>query len=184
MRLKVSVINSRDLKDINIQDVEFLDKYDEGLPKIYFKCDKKYEYLFRDQALIFHDKKGKELFRSSKPRMEFRYYESDFGPKPRQNKVKFSASSIEFEKFGLLSKSYLRKILRECCNAKVADPPKISAPERGTLQKWYEYLRFMDIVKSRKFKAVLYKYNRVFRYIYKQIRPKFITNKPISNAPT
>jgi len=184
MRLKVSVINSRDLKDINIQDIEFLDKYDEGLPKIYFKCDKKYEYLFRDQPLIFHDKKSRELFRSSKPSLEFRYYESDFGQKPRQNKVKFSASSIEFEKFGLLSKSYLRKILRKCCNAKVSDPPKVPAHERGTLQKWYEYLRFMDIVKSRKFKAVLYKYNRVFRYIYKQIHPKFLASQSISNAPT
>ena len=184
MRLKVSVINSRDLKDINIQYVEFLDKYDEGLPKIYFKCDKKYEYLFRDQALIFHDKKGRELFRSSKPRMEFRYYESDFGPKPKQNKVKFSASSIEFGKLGLLSKCYLRKILRKCCNAKVASPPKVTTHEIGTLQKWYEYLRFMDIVKSRKFKAVLYKYNQVFRYIYKQICPKFLVFQPNSTAPT
>jgi len=77
MRVKISVNDSQNLKNINIQDVEFLDKYDEGLPKIYFKIHKKYEYLFRNETVIFHDRKGRELFRSRELRLEFRYYESD-----------------------------------------------------------------------------------------------------------
>lgn len=185
MRIKISVNNSQNLKNINIQDVEFLDKYDEGLPKIYFKCPKKFEDSFIGKTVIFHDRKGRELFRSPGIRLEFRYYESDFGPNARQNKVEFSANFIEFENLGLLSKPYLRKILRKCCNAKVAAPPtKKSPPKMRDIKKWRENLRFMDIVKSKIFKAVLYRIMRTFRYICKQICPNFITIPTRSTAPT
>jgi len=181
MRVKISGVNLPNLKNINIQEVEFLDKYDEGLPKIYFKCHKRYEELFFGKLIIFHDSKGRELFRSSLIRAEFRYYESD----SRENKVKFSANAIELEELGLVSKPYLRKILRQCCNAKVASLPKKEEPPlRRDLKSWSANLRFMDIVKSRLRKAPIYKYKRIFRYICNKICPKLLITKQESNAPT
>ena len=37
MRIKVSVKDHQNLQNINIQDLELLDEFNEGLPKVYFK---------------------------------------------------------------------------------------------------------------------------------------------------
>ena len=180
MRVKVSIVNSLINKDINIQDVEFLSKYDDGLPQIYFKCDRKYEGVFRySNMAIFHDKNGKEFFRSSKFRLEFRYYESD----SKKNKVKFSVNALEFEELGLISKPYLRKILGKSCNAKVAEPYEEDPPRKFTKKEINRNRKYMDIIKSKLRKAPIYKYTRIFRYIYKQICRKFVALEIESCAP-
>jgi hypothetical protein len=181
MRIKISKLNDKYFKAINIKDVEFLDKNDEGLLVFYFKCHDRYEnYLLHGAPLRFQDSKGKELFRSCKLEIYFRYRESD----SRQNITKFEVKAIEFEKLGLVSKHYLRNILRQCCNAKVYVPPPKEPPLRGTLKDYYLHLRFMDIVKSRLRKAPIYKYERIFRYIFKQIHRLFVINTTDSTAPT
>ena len=37
MRVKISVKDHQNLQNINIQDLELLDEFNEGLPKAYFK---------------------------------------------------------------------------------------------------------------------------------------------------
>jgi len=192
MRIKISVIDSKDLDNINIQDVTFLNRCDGGLPKLYFNCHKKFEYLFKNKTVIFHDKNGREFFRSSQIKPVFRYYESDL----RLNKVEFSVNAIEFKRYGLLSKTYLRKILRGCCNAKVApleDPTETyDEPKKFSKKEIRRIVRSMYLQKSRTFKSKFYlsivdKFKRIMRIfapIYNQLCQKFIANKIDSTAPT
>jgi len=192
MRIKISVIDSKDLDNINIQDVTFLNRYDGGLPKIYFNCHKKFEYLFKNKTVVFHDKKGREFFRSSQIKPVFRYYESDL----RLNKVEFSVNAIEFKKYGLLSKTYLRKILRGCCNANVApiedSHETYDEPKKFSKEEVRRLVRSMYLQKSRTFKSIFYlliadKFKRIMRTFgttYNQSCQKFIANKINSTAPT
>ena len=181
MRIKISVKDHQNLQDINIQDLELLDEFNEGLPKVYFKCHKKYEKLFRAKDVIFHDKNGKEFFRSSDLKLEFRYYESDL----KLNKVKFSANAIELENLGLLSKTYLRKRLRKSCNAKLAILFSEKTTKVNEIKYWWlQGNRFIDPIRSRMKKCELYKNILIFRYIFKNICQKLITNTLESRAPT
>ena len=188
MRIKISIKGSRKLRNINIQNIEFNNKVEGGLPQIYFKCDRKFEYEFEKETLIFHDKHGKELFRSSKVMLDYRYYEDD---RFKQNKVKFVMSSIEFEQYGAVSKHYMSKILKKSCNAKVLEKPKprpLTPLEKIRLvfprAMGHGVQRFMDVVNAKRKYAKLYRYLKVFRYIFNAISPKILAYKITSTAPT
>ena len=188
MRIKVSVLGSRIIQNINIQNIEFNNKIEGGLPKIYFKCDRKFEYEFEKETLIFNDKHGKELFRSSNAKLDYRYYEEGrFG----KNKVKFVVDSIELEKLGAVSKHYMSKILKKSCNAKVLERPKprpLTPLERIRLvfpnAMGHGVQRFMDVANAKRKYAKIYRYSKIFRYIFNEIHPKFMAYKITSTAPT
>ena len=112
MRIKVSIKNSREHRNINVQSIELRNVCPGALPIIYFKCHRKYEEILDNEHLIFHNTKEKELFRSENVRLDFRHYEGDF----RENKVKFSAKLLKIEDLGYVSQHFMEKIVRQSCN--------------------------------------------------------------------
>ena len=123
MRIKLSIDNNYMYRNINIQNIEFKYKYGSNESVIYFKCHKKYEHVFNGVNVIFHDKNGKELFRSRRVRADFRYYE--FDKYMREDKVRFLVEDIEFEDLGYVSREYLIKIFKRSCNARIARETKV-----------------------------------------------------------
>jgi hypothetical protein len=184
MRIKVSIENSREYRHINIQSVEYREKTcKDPFPVIYFKCHSKYEHIFRNETVIFHDKNNKEMFRSKDVRLSYRYYESD----TREKKVKLQVQNIEFEDLGRLSAEYLMKVLKRSCNAKVIPMYKPPQKERITYQKGVG--RYMDVVFAQKGQCEYYKdykwTSRIYMLLYTQvIHPITIIYEIISRAPT
>ena len=189
MRIKVSILNNRNLRDINVQKIKLSNKFGENQPRIYFKCHKKYETLLKWGVLVFHDKKGKELFRSSNVRVDFRYYELD--PWNRQEKVRFVADLIEFEDMGPVSSHYLLKILKGACNSKLS---KISEKTNENNNN-DDYERIMKLLRKvgferirmkvlMKFMLIFPKYGLLIEHIFRQVFHKSIKNAMESRAPT
>lgn len=178
MRIKLFIPSH--FKRINIQNIE-ISYESRGLPRIYFKCNKKYEELLANELVIFSDNRGRELFRSRRLYLHFRYYESD----SREPKVKFEVRGIEVERFGLASKEYVTKILRRACNGIVIEPPPPLPFRKPRLSRYgIGVLRYFEKVIAFRYRPIMYRFLLKFRYIFKKIIGKFLTYSLESNAPT
>ena len=190
MRIKLSLKNSREFQNVNIQNVEistkYNDKYYTGLPKIFLEVHKDFEKHLWGKSVVFHDKFGKELFKCKNLRLNWRYYEM-YGS-ARKDKVQFVAENLEFENLGGISNYYLSKIIDKCCNVKHKKPPvKHASPdvdEAVRRKRYLDYLCFLYKVKRVRFRAILYQQLRVFRYVFKAIHTKLVTIRLESTAPT
>jgi hypothetical protein len=120
------------------------------------------------KPVIFHNKNGKELFRSENVRVNFRYYELD--RHLRQKKVEFVVDLIQFEDLGNVSAHYLCKVLKRACNGKIPKPPvKIEYVKKWPIwaNRWmrFENHRRFDVMRARIRKHLIY-------LIYTKIRTK------------
>ncbi len=179
MRIKISIANSKLYNNINIQNIVFKYKEKESSSMFYFKCNKKFENLFSKETIIFHNSRGKEIFRSSNVRLDYKYYEDD----TKEKKVRFLVADIEFENYGQVSNYYMLKVLKTACNAQtilIQKHVNHRAPKYGT-----GVMRYVEQIKNMKYKSIMYKkFIKKMRYIFIKIVEQIYKTVLQSTAPT
>ena len=179
MRIKLFIPSQ--FKQINIKNLEISCESSKGLPRVYFKCHKKFEHILANELIIFRDNHRRELFRSNRVFLDFRCYEGDL----HEPCVRFEVRNIEIEKFGLASKAFVTKILRRACNGIVIEPPPPPPFRKPKLSKYgIGVLRYFEKVIAFRRRAIMYRVLLKFRYVFKNIIANFLIYLMESKAPT
>ena len=152
-------------------------------PVISFRVDKKYELDLANYAVIFTDQKGKEVFRTSRLKLQYRYYEE--GEHGRKE-VKFETEPLEFEDYGEVAIPFARKVFKTISNKKKPAPPKPEPIKPST--SLYRYpvwlMRTMEKIMAERRQAQYARFIERKRFISKNIQPIALSYEIISRAPT